>query len=145
MANFLKFLGLDVVDATEPLEVHVQKTDAKNAVKLQPGNCACAAAFKRELNMNVFVYRGVMFKLDRRRNVYVRYTTPKSAAEETARFDTRGEFTPGTYVFTPPKHYEKRTGKRQGGKTDNPKPKTKRSRRTFAFLRPTAKLERTRG
>lgn len=123
--------GLPVVDATEPLLIHVRAIDIKGASKKKPGDCAIARACRRELrkgNVRVVEARVHLSRtyllLDGANGTrgWLRYMTPQAARDEIIAFDRGGSFAPGEITFKPPRPAEKLGASRKRHPDSPPRP-----------------------
>lgn len=109
--------GLPVVNAKKPIKLHVIPKDIAQARKQSPGNCAVAKACLREWKVKeVRVHLSRIYVRHNEKN-WTRYFTPMPMRSEIISFDRGGEFLPAVFTVAPP-NPSKRTGKKQGTKTD---------------------------
>lgn len=88
------------VDADRSIEVSVEPKDCKEAVSLNPSECALARAARRELKADgVIIGLGASYVI--RGDRAVRYETPESVRREIVSFDRHHDFAPGNYVLPP--------------------------------------------
>lgn len=117
--------GLPVIDAKEPLTLHVSKRDVAYAEVKEPNACAVARACRRELAVKeARIHLGRVYLRNNESN-WVRYLTPKSMRDEIIAFDRGGAFEPGEFILAPP-HPTKQLGKSTGGRKprrNNAKPR----------------------
>jgi hypothetical protein len=90
----------EVLDAVEPVEVHVSSTDCKKAVGLDPTECAMAKAVKREFHADGAII-GMSTSYIIRGNKALRFNTPQSVQREIVSFDRHQDFEPGEYYLMP--------------------------------------------
>ena len=88
------------VDATDSIELSVNRSDCKGAKKLDPTNCAMARAAQRELHADAAII-GISTSYIIKNNVATRYQTPDSVRSEIVSFDRHSDFTPGDYYLIP--------------------------------------------
>jgi len=109
----MRINGMDVFDATKPLMININKTDATNGKGKDPGACAAALAAMRSLGATkarVHLSR-VYLELDptalgiksRESKVWIRYQTPHSLRSEIIALDRGGKVAPGAHKLIPPK------------------------------------------
>jgi hypothetical protein len=97
----MKFKGLPVFDATEPMLFSVTKRDISRGGIKEPGSCAIALACKRECHSkDVRIHLTYSYILET--DHWVRYRTPGCISREIIAFDRGGTFEPGEYTLLVP-------------------------------------------
>lgn len=92
--------GTPVVDADEPVTVHVTSDDCSRGSTKDPRGCAFALALKRIAQCNEGrVHLGCTYL--RFGNKWLRYATPPSLKSEIISFDRGGGFFPGNFRLHP--------------------------------------------
>jgi hypothetical protein len=92
--------GTPVVDADEPVTVHVTSDDCSRGSKKDPEACAFAVALKRITQCDASrVHLGCTYL--RFGNKWLRYATPPSLKAEIISFDRGGGFYPGDFRLRP--------------------------------------------
>lgn len=124
-----------VVDATEPLDIEVSKTDVKNVNRRKHDKCVLAEVCRRGKDVDgvVVALKTVYIVKDR---IATRYKQGESATREIISFDRSGVFEPGNYHLRPPAATE-----RLGYDGSNGKTRTKKFKRT-GFRHMTAGVRR---
>jgi hypothetical protein len=92
--------GLQVVDADEPVTVHITKADCERGSKKDPAKCAAALALKRDTACNESRVHLACTYL-RFGDRWLRYATPPSLKAEIISFDRGGGFYPGDFRLHP--------------------------------------------
>ncbi len=113
--------GLPVVDATNPLTLHITPADVKGAKKKDPAHCAAAKAGQRELRRDVRVFLSRTYVKEK--DHWTRYLTPESISREIVSFDRGSDFDPGDYKLLIPT-VSQQLGQARGVST-HPEPRTK--------------------
>lgn len=117
--------GLPVFDAKRPLKVEVKASDVAKADLKKPNSCAVAQACYRATHAHeVRVHLGRVYVRTNNTN-WQRFVTPKDMRTEIIAFDRGGEFEPGEFLLNVPPPSKKVTGKRQGGASQNARPRKK--------------------
>ena len=137
----MKIKGLKVVDATNPVDIHITTKDVQTGGVKDPFGCAAAKACVRDLKVTeakVHLGRVYLRKSDR----WVRYMTPQSLRTEIIAFDRGGGFDAGDYTLKPPSPatqlgYRKPTGPKKTRNRQKIKP-----RHVVVGIRPHAEHER---
>lgn len=124
-----KYPGIEILDATKPLEVQVTKGDCKASSRKDPRHCALAEACNRQeeveeaivgANTAVLVYR--FLRRNKPRYRAVRYALYGRTREVIQDFDHTGAFPEGTYRFSARPATQTFAGERarreQGGSND---------------------------
>lgn len=88
------------VDADRPIQVSVNQKDCKDAIKLNPSECALARAAKRELKADAVII-GLSSSYVIRGKQAVRFATPERVQREIVSFDRHADFAPGDYTLVP--------------------------------------------
>lgn len=117
----MKISGRDVVDATEPIQVTINKRDITLGKKKNAHGCAAAIALCREHHADEAVVHFSRAYV-RRGNTWYRYRVPQMLRSEVVAFDRGGEFQPGDYLLKAiePAHKlnsRKRRNSSKGGST----------------------------
>lgn len=122
--------GKPVVNATEPLSIHILPGDISAAKRKDPGACAAARAIVREIDCKqarVHLDRTYVEETDR----WIRYRTPGSLRNEIIAIDRGGKFMPGAHELKAlPETERARYGKRQGGPTASKRRQAKKIARS---------------
>lgn len=108
----MKIDGKTVIDAKEPVVIHVKPIDVERGNTKDPGGCAAARACMRELHATaarVHIGRTYLKFEDK----WIRFHTSRALRSEIVAFDRGGKFEPGEYTLSPMQP-AKRMGKRQG-------------------------------
>jgi hypothetical protein len=128
--------GKPVVDADEPVTVHITSDDCARGSKKDPEKCAVALALRRITECDESrVHLGCTYL--RFGNRWLRYATPPSLKSEIISFDRGGGFYPGDFRLHP-MHESLRL------KPANQKPRAKRVRTTANAAR-RVRTERQKG
>jgi hypothetical protein len=88
------------VDADKTVEVSVDPKDCKDAVKLDPTNCALARAAKRETHADGVII-GLSSSYIIKGDHAIRFATPERVQREIVSFDRHHDFAPGNYTLVP--------------------------------------------
>lgn len=129
MTHLTEIDGLPVIDAKEPIELHISAGDIANADLKDPSDCVVARACRRDLHVKeARVHLGRIYLRVNKGN-WLRYLTPRPLRSEIISFDRGGTFEPADFTLAAP-YPKARLGKRTGGASRNarprPGPKTKR-------------------
>ena len=118
----MKIDGLPVIDAKEPVTVHVTNIDVKRGKSNDPARCAFAQACVHDLECDeARVHMGRVYL--RFGKKWVRYQTPGSIRSEVIAFDRRHSFKAGEYMIRPVCPAEiKLRGKQAGSKRNQTNP-----------------------
>ncbi len=124
----MKIKGLPVVNATKEVIITIMPKDIKKGNEKDPGHCAAALAFIREVTGCTEARVHLSKSYIRVGKQWLRYNTPTSVRSEIIGFDSGGTFAPGDYVFKalPPSHrydrhkVKKRKMNRGAGKPRRP-------------------------
>jgi hypothetical protein len=139
----MKIAGLEVVDVSSPIHLHILAIDIVDADKQNPATCAAARACCRQLKAEAaLVHLGRTYV--RKGNKWRRYFTPESLRRELIAFDRGGAFMPGDFKLSPLSPSHQGTGRRQGGYTIA-KPGEKKHIRYVPEIRHTMKRTRDDG
>lgn len=106
MAGLLE--GLPIIDAEEPMDLHVQKRDINRQAKKDPAHCALAECAMRQNGYNdvrVYLSRAYI----KEGNHWVRYEVSQLARREITAFDRGGAFMPGYYRLYAPSPSNRRS------------------------------------
>ncbi len=87
--------GLPVMDATDPVVLHITKADVQGAKKNDPAHCAAAVAGKREYKKEVRVFLTRTYVKEKTH--WTRYINPERVTREIVSFDRGSTFVPGAY------------------------------------------------
>lgn len=96
----MKINGVNVVDASKKIVLHISPRDVAKGDNKNPSACAAAQACLRQLHADdarVHIGRTYL-KID---NKWVRYRTSKALRSEIVAFDRGGKFMPGEYTLEP--------------------------------------------
>lgn len=104
VTKLAKLLGLPMVDAKKPLDIHLSKEDTVRAKVNDPTDCAYSRACRRQ-------YKGVIAAYFFRSTAWlqyadrlVRYLLPTAMEKEIVAFDRGGKMSPGHYRLRRPQH-----------------------------------------
>jgi hypothetical protein len=107
--------GKPVVDAEEPITVHITSDDCARGSKKDPERCAVALALKRITECDESRVHLACTYL-RFGNKWLRYATPPSLKAEIISFDRGGAFYPGDFRLHPmPAALRLKTANAKGG------------------------------
>lgn len=107
--------NLPIVDARQPITLTITKDDINRSDRKKPSNCAIAVACRRGLGaIEVRIHLSRAYIRSNKGN-FQRYEVPKGLRTEMVAFDRGGDFTPGSWVLTPPRPSRLLTGRRTGG------------------------------
>jgi hypothetical protein len=128
----MRINGKKVINATKPVVLHISERDVASGAVKSPAGCAAALACLRQLkaaNARVHLGRTYVEIGDK----WVRFQTPQSLRAEIVSFDRGGAFDPGDYTLRVMTPNRIPAGKRQGGKSDNIRPRkpVKIARRSY--------------
>jgi hypothetical protein len=118
----MKIAGMEVQNATKPVTIVITKGDVAKGATKDPAACAAARACVRDLHASearVHVGRTYV-KID---NKWIRYNTGPALRTEVVAFDRGGAFEPGKYTLVPVPPSHRANGKRQGGASQNQRPR----------------------
>lgn len=83
-----------IVDATESIQISVEKQDVTKGVKKSPGSCALARACVRDLKVDgAYINIGFSYVVDG--DTAVRFKTPVTVGREITSFDRHHDFATG--------------------------------------------------
>jgi hypothetical protein len=107
--------GMRVVDADEPVIVHITESDCERGSKKDPRRCAAALALKRNTACDESrVHVGCTYL--RFGDKWLRYATPPALKAEIISFDRGGGFYPGDFRLHPlPKAQRLRPARQRTG------------------------------
>jgi hypothetical protein len=129
MAGLLE--GLEIVDAEEPMELHVLKMDINRRNKKDPAHCALAECVMRQYDkqdVRVYLSRAYVKEDDH----WVRYEVSQLARREITAYDRGGSFMPGIYrLNVPSPSTRKMREDRASGKTRASAPRQYRAPRAI--------------
>jgi len=89
-----------VVDASEPIQIEVNKKDCDEAKAKDPTNCALARAVKRSYKADAAII-GISSSYVITGDKAIRFDTPASVQREIVTFDRHHSFEPGEYNLNP--------------------------------------------
>lgn len=128
--------GLPIIDATESLDLCVNKEDISRSRSKNPAECAAAKAISRQLHTEVRVH--VSRTYVKKGKHWERYNTPQSVAREIISFDRGASFTPGDYTLSPVSE-SNRLGTYRGKSSKGNGKKRRKPRIVTAGIRPSAR------
>lgn len=107
-----------IIDAKQPVNIEVKKSDCKEAEPLNPRECALAKASKRQFHADGAVI-GISSSYIIKGTKAIRFKTTMPIQREIVSFDRHSDFEPGSYRLIPQspslrlntKHKSKTSGK----------------------------------